>query len=83
MRFSRKNRIPDVVDSIDDVALRAAHREDLDRTLAQTRAIRAHVSSQWGEVWDRVTYSQQRLEENDLAGALERGAPLINGGRPA
>jgi hypothetical protein len=64
---------------IDQVTEEAA---DQRRTgLAETRAIRARIAGQWEETWDRMHFAQERLEENDIAGALERSFVYRKGDR--
>lgn len=78
----RKTLAPLVVDSIDEGDLRAS-REDSERVRRETRAIQTRIRGQWPEVMDRLTFTQERLERNDIAGAIERGSGFYGGERHA
>lgn len=79
MSWFRKTAVaPLVEDSIDIAASRVREAQQV-----ETRAIRDKIARQWPEVWDRYFFTQDRLVENDLAGAFEKYIiPHIEGTKP-
>jgi len=57
----------------DDGCTLAIARADAEAIQGDVVEIRAKVRGQWAEVLDRWHFTQERLDRNDIAGALERG----------